>query len=236
MPVKNPILIYEFVFRPALIKYGLWEQIRMDHGTEFCLVIFIQRILSQYRINQQRGSYKQTTSTKNYVAERFWPGVNQRVNYPLKRMLNSIVEFNDIDMDDPIIKYCFSWVLLYASGNAVEHLLNSWNHHRVPGPQGCVPIENMIASRGTTTIPIFLIPTTPEAVILYEASGGRLTRNSSFGIDPLANTEHLYQSREMIFHANAPLPQEIFSAAVHGDSAPLEDALNLFYMITLQLR
>ena len=24
--VKNPILIYEYVFRPAILKYGLWNQ------------------------------------------------------------------------------------------------------------------------------------------------------------------------------------------------------------------
>ena len=27
MPVKNPILIYECVFRRALITFGIWEQI-----------------------------------------------------------------------------------------------------------------------------------------------------------------------------------------------------------------
>ena len=37
MPVKNPIIIYEFVFRPALIKYGLRNQLRVDHGREFVL-------------------------------------------------------------------------------------------------------------------------------------------------------------------------------------------------------
>ena len=26
MEVKNPILIYEYVFRPAILKYGLWNQ------------------------------------------------------------------------------------------------------------------------------------------------------------------------------------------------------------------
>ena len=44
MPIKNPILIYEFVFRPAILKYGIWDQVRMDHGREFCLVIFVQQI------------------------------------------------------------------------------------------------------------------------------------------------------------------------------------------------
>ena len=29
MPVKNPILIYEYVFRPAVLKYGLWDRLRI---------------------------------------------------------------------------------------------------------------------------------------------------------------------------------------------------------------
>ena len=43
MSVKNTIRIYKFVFRPALITHGIWDQIRMDHGTEFCLTIFVQK-------------------------------------------------------------------------------------------------------------------------------------------------------------------------------------------------
>ena len=47
--LKNPILIYKFVFRQALRKYGIWEQVRTDHGREFALVGFIQNVLSHYR-------------------------------------------------------------------------------------------------------------------------------------------------------------------------------------------
>ena len=45
----HPILIYEFVFRQALCKYGIWEQVRTDHGLEFALVDFIQNVLSHYQ-------------------------------------------------------------------------------------------------------------------------------------------------------------------------------------------
>ena len=46
IPIKNPILLYEYVFRPTVLKYGVWEQVRMDHGREFALVIFIRQVLS----------------------------------------------------------------------------------------------------------------------------------------------------------------------------------------------
>ena len=47
--LKYPILIYKFVFRQTLRKYGIWEQVRTDHGREFALVGFIQKVLSHYR-------------------------------------------------------------------------------------------------------------------------------------------------------------------------------------------
>ena len=51
---------------------------------------------------------KKTRSTKNYVVERFWPEVNMRINYPLKRAMNHIVENRDLDISDEILKFCFS--------------------------------------------------------------------------------------------------------------------------------
>ena len=48
MPIKNPILIYEHLFRPVLVKYGLFDQIRMDHERKFVLCIFVQEPLKGY--------------------------------------------------------------------------------------------------------------------------------------------------------------------------------------------
>ena len=81
MPVKNLNLIYEFIFKSVLCRYSIWDQIRMDLGRDFNLVIFVQPLLSVDRNNESRKSYKQTRSTKNYVAERFSPEVNMRTNY-----------------------------------------------------------------------------------------------------------------------------------------------------------
>ena len=39
MKGKNPTLIYEYVFRPAILKYGLWNQLRIDRTG-----VFIMRI------------------------------------------------------------------------------------------------------------------------------------------------------------------------------------------------
>ena len=44
--VKNPIAIYEMLFRPILVENGMWDQVRVDHGTEFFLMLEVQRHLS----------------------------------------------------------------------------------------------------------------------------------------------------------------------------------------------
>ena len=236
MPIKNPIVIYEFVFRPALLKYGLWNQLRVDHGNEFVLCLFVQDLLKRYRYSEEKVPWRQTTSTKNNVIERFWPELNSRVNYPAKRAFIAICEVFDYDLEaEPIMKFCFSWVAMYVTVDAADHLISSWNHHRVPGPEGCIPIENMRETKKTVDLPELLIPSVPEAVRMYESFGGNLTRNSTFGDDPLINIEHAYESRERMFRAQQPSGSDIFSEIVHGQYQSAKSAIDYFYNLTLNL-
>lgn len=62
MPVKNNFLIYENIHRSAVMQYGVWDQIRVDHGTEFYLSLYILEKLSTYRKNPRRAPFIQTTS------------------------------------------------------------------------------------------------------------------------------------------------------------------------------
>lgn len=50
--------------RPAVTHYGMWDQLRVDHGKEFYLCLYMQQMLSEYRHNQQRQPYLQTQSTR----------------------------------------------------------------------------------------------------------------------------------------------------------------------------
>ena len=73
-------------------------------------------------------------------------------NYPIKRAMNAVLhsEVNEIfDLGDPVMKYAVSWVMLYVSHDAIQHLLMSLNYYRFPAPQGCIPIENMIQTSRT---------------------------------------------------------------------------------------
>ena len=65
--VKNPNLIYEFVFGQALCKFETLEQVRTGHCHEFGLVAFIRKY--PFSLLIERDIYEQTTLTKNNFAE-----------------------------------------------------------------------------------------------------------------------------------------------------------------------
>lgn len=131
-------LTYFFcLHRPLLLQYGLFDQLRVDHGTEFCICIFVQELLKNRRADTSRASWRQTTSTKSYRAERLWPGENARINYPLKRALNFIKEQEIFNMEDPLVSFAVSWVTLHVSKVGSENFVNSWNYHRIPSEFWC---------------------------------------------------------------------------------------------------
>ena len=112
MEIKNPIVIYHKIFRPAIAKYGVLNQLRIDHGKEFVLTIFVQELLESYRYSRNKTPWKQIASTENYVVERFWPEVKSSVNYPIKKILAKIVDEYDYDLSDLIIKHSLSFTCL----------------------------------------------------------------------------------------------------------------------------
>ncbi|KAK3704234.1 hypothetical protein QZH41_020493, partial [Actinostola sp. cb2023] len=48
--------------RDVLIQEGIWDTVRVDHGTEACLMLFVQNMLRNRRQNQTREPYIQTRS------------------------------------------------------------------------------------------------------------------------------------------------------------------------------
>ena len=55
---------------------------------------------------------------------------------------------------------------MYVANDAAEHLIHSWNHHRIPGPQGCVPGENMAQTSCAMQLPAELISTVMQLLPL----------------------------------------------------------------------
>ena len=53
-----------YVFRKTTLQYGLFDQIRVDGGKEFYLILDIQEHLSNYRQNQEILPYREKESKK----------------------------------------------------------------------------------------------------------------------------------------------------------------------------
>ena len=59
--------------------------------------------------------------------------MNLRVNYPLKRALNEMVNNEILDMEDEITKFAVSWVALRVCKEGCRQVVDSWNAHHIPG-------------------------------------------------------------------------------------------------------
>lgn len=51
-----------YIFRNILVDYGLWDQVRVDQGKEWILMLFVQEHLAHLRYNQTRHPHLQSTS------------------------------------------------------------------------------------------------------------------------------------------------------------------------------
>ena len=76
IPVKTPVTIYHTLMKPLLETEGLWQQVRVDHGTESCLINTVQQHLAGHWILQTRHPVLQSTSQQNHLVERIWPEIN----------------------------------------------------------------------------------------------------------------------------------------------------------------
>ncbi|KAL2089397.1 hypothetical protein ACEWY4_014085 [Coilia grayii] len=139
MPIKNNLIIYEdvpcvecvcFIIRPAVLQYGMWDQVRVDHGREFYLTLYMQEMLSPYRFNLERKPYLQTQSTN---VKRMWPEVNSLVNYPIKAALIQLLDQETIDMDNSLTKYCVSNFTVEVCKIGIKRVTQAWNAHKIPG-------------------------------------------------------------------------------------------------------
>ncbi|XP_030607636.1 uncharacterized protein LOC115795729 isoform X2 [Archocentrus centrarchus] len=228
MPVKNNIIIYEDVYRPALLSCGLWDQVRVDCGKEFYLALFIQERLAQYRYNCQRQPYIQTPSTRNHVIERMWSEVNARVNYPLKTALVQLVDMEELDMEDSTSKYCVSNLTCQMARIGITNVVEAWNAHRIPGKG----IPNELAKGGCPAkIAEELLPNGAAAADLYQQEvGSALKRDSIFGLEPFSS-EEAKQWTETEFGSHFDL-FSLYQNVVHHNYGPFKDAVRFLIDIT----
>ena len=75
--------------------------------------------------------YVQTTSTCNHIIERIWVKLNQRVTYPVKRIIKSMDD-SSINMDCDITKFCVSAVHCQICDVEIRRMISVWNNHPIP--------------------------------------------------------------------------------------------------------
>ena len=95
--------------------------------------------LSSNRFQRDRLPVLQTTSRQNHRAERIWPEVNSRINYPMKAVLLQMEADETIDMRNELHKFSVSWVTIKVSYFATKLFVESWNVHTIPGRAGGIP-------------------------------------------------------------------------------------------------
>ena len=158
--------------------------------------------------------------------------VNQRINYPVKRVLVAVEENGVIDLSDDVVKFCVSWTTINVITPALIRFVGSWNNHRIPGVSGGIP--NILASSMRNIVPFRQchVPTTDQAINLFITDGGRLTSESVFGQDPLDGFPLLQQLRVRDFQSSYPSMDDIFQNILHSDGALFVQSIQSFIDLT----
>ena len=100
LSVKDPIRIYHHLFRPIFLRCGLFDQIKTDHGQEFCLCVFVQELFKEYRFDKRRTPWLQTPGgvlwTSNDEEVRMGTKIkSQKNSLGLKRTPRNPLDQND---------------------------------------------------------------------------------------------------------------------------------------------
>ena len=155
--------------------------------------------------------------------------LNQRVTFPVKRIIRSMDASGVINMDCPTSKFCVFSVLCRVCEVGMWRMIDAWNSHSIP--HRGVP-NTLQSNQQLTMIHPAEIPHGLDATALYRAQGGRLTDARIFGVDPLGNDISLCQSREEQWGCDVA---ELFSAVMMGNSSLLEQAIQDFIDLTNRL-
>ncbi len=97
-------------------------------------------------------------------------------------------------------------------------------------------VPNTISERNSRVqvVDHSLIPSVDEATEMYTSAGGRITRECSFGIDPLANDLELVTQRDREFSDNHIFP-DIFNNVGSGEGSLFKSAVLSFINTTINL-
>ena len=221
---KNNMLLYENLYCPILLEEGIWETSRTDYGTEWNLILFVQNQLQEYRSDTSKPPVMQTSSKRNLRIERWWVELNKRVNYPIKTLLCQLVESNELPTANENECFIVGEFIRRTCEIGVSRLVASWNHHRIDNKG--VPING---STAIGQVPRGVLPSTQDAVTLYEDCGGTITRPQSiFSIEDSV----LRGARDDHFCQTIGSFEEVYLKVMAKDLVWFRDSLNQYVAIT----
>lgn len=110
--------------------------------------------------------------------------MNTRVNYPVKRILNALVNDENINIDDEATKFCVSWVTSRVCQVGSQQVIDAWNNHPIPGKPDSLYSINQ---------PPFLVHILKLLFLLFSYYTAFLNINDAF------NIVHTYNLCKMYF-------------------------------------
>lgn len=118
------------------MKYGLWDQVRIDGGQEFNLASHNQKYLRDQRWNPTMDPFKSTKSTDSNLIEWSWfkvrwVKVNSWVNFPIKDAFGQFWTDGGIDTSQDLTRFTVLWVSVRVPKVGLELFIESWNHHSI---------------------------------------------------------------------------------------------------------
>ena len=151
----------------------------------------------------------------------------------MKSLLNNLVNTDLLDLTDGMHRFASSVVTMGAAEAGMEKLVRAWNSHLIPW-KGVSDVVAQCNNR-TGVIDPCLVPSTDEAVIWYEETGGRLTRSRTFGDDLLHNVPALQLERDRLWLEASPTFDQIFSDAVSGTGTLFKGRILAYAELTQEI-
>jgi len=98
-----------------------------------------------------------------------------------------------------------------------------------------IPNVLMLWNNQAKPIDSGLVPSTDEAIRMYQSLGGNLTLFGEFGEDPLMGRQDLLRLREERFFRCWPRFEDIFHAVVNNNNVLFHVSLLFFIDVSMQL-
>jgi hypothetical protein len=197
--------------------------------------MFVQHLLADRRLHQDRPPVTTVKSTSNTRIERHWVENNARVTKDIKSVLIDMEKEGLIQAGpdgNPIHLFCISTVTIQILDLRIERMLSAFRSRRINGTKGCIPDVMRRVNNKITPLPSEYIPPTTYAVEAYERGGGHLTREGGCGEDPLADHPDLIALRETMFEEESPSKENIIADLNQGEGDLYRQSILCYIRLT----